>query len=112
MSWVIKVGESVAQIVRTETGLVLNNVVQPPGTYTVPTDSQLQFVITVKNVGTIAGTIWAKLVDKKSGKVLLNKSATLSPGTSTRFSVTFTAGNYELEVQAGHGTTVDDTYGC
>jgi len=104
MTWVFSLAGARAEIVKEETGFILEGSVKPPDTYRV-SPGTYNYRAVAKNVGSSTSTIWVALV--QNYRVLKVVSDSVSPGGTVVLegSVILNEGEMSSYVfYAGHGT--------
>jgi len=87
-------------------GIVYNGRVLPPGSYTVTKGSKIEYYALAENIGG-EGTIWLRLlvdgqeVDRSEDSKMAGIAGTITANA-----------DMTIKFEAGHGTTIDDTWGC
>jgi len=111
MSWTLTLSvpkPPKAQIVKDweKYGIAINGRYVPPGSYTVQKGTKITYSAKAENKGG-SGEIWIRLM--ANGQLVKMAKGTSVVSLSGSLVVNSKA---ELKFEAGHGTTVDDEWGC
>ena len=121
MSWYIKAQAPPYALILKDprySGVKIGEQYLEPGEYSVPKGSTILVQATVKNAGESEGTLWAAIIDTRSGRVLASKVSSVSPGDYFGIPVTpiTVDSDMNIVIQAGVGNVIGqnktDEWGC